>query len=444
MTTHIDETHDPARLSWVASANGHRDFPLQNLALGVFTPPAASGSEGQRGGVAIGDMILDLRAALATGLFIGSARDAAAAASAGPLNAFMALGAPARQTLRQHLFRLLAADTAEGSQAQAMASALLHRAADCTVHLPAAIGAYTDFYAGIHHATNAGKRRSRDEPLFPNYKYVPVAYHSRASSVQASGAVIRRPNGQRVLPGAREPSYGRCEMLDFELEFGVWIGPGNVPGETIPIGQADAHIAGFCLLNDCSARDIQNWEAQPLGPFLAKNFGTTVSPWLVTPEALAPFRMAQPARPAGDPRPLPYLWDERDQREGALDLGLEVLLQTERMRAAGMPAQTIARSGTRHLYWTVAQMVTHHACGGCNLQPGDLFGSGTISADVPEGYGSIRELADVKIIELPTGEQRRFLEDGDEVIFRASAARNGYASIGFGENRCRIAPALPV
>ena len=444
MTTPLDETHDPKRRSWVASANGHADFPVQNLPLGIFTPPASAGTSGPRGGVAIGDRILDLKAALGTGLFSGEARVAAEAASAATLNGFMALGAPARQALRRRLSELLADDTEDGRKAQTMATALLHSAADCRVHLPAAIGAYTDFYAGIQHATNAGKRRGRDDPLFPNYKYVPVAYHSRASSVQASGSTLRRPNGQRVLPGAKEPTYGRCEMLDFELEFGVWIGPGNELGETIPIGEAAAHIAGFCLLNDCSARDIQNWEAQPLGPFLAKNFGTTVSSWVVTPEALVPFRLPQPPRPAGDPQPLPYLLDAQDQAAGALGIELQVFLQTEQMRAAGMAPQRISLSHTRHLYWTVAQMVTHHACGGCNLQPGDLFGSGTISADVPEGYGSIRELTDVKIIELPTGETRRFLEDGDDVIFRAQAARAGHVAIGFGENRCRIAPALPV
>jgi fumarylacetoacetase len=302
------------------------------------------------------------------------------------------------------------------------------------------VGDFTDFFAGIQHATNAGMRRRPEAPLMPNYKYVPVAYHSRASSVHVSGARIRRPHGQSMPAGAREPSLGPCAKLDIELELGVWIGPGNAPGEPIPIGRAGEHVVGLCLLNDWSARDIQEWEMAPLGPFLSKNFGTTVSPWVVTMEALAPFRIEQAPRPAGDPRPLPYLWDDADQRSGAFDVELEALLQSEAMRAKGLPAQRLSLSNTRHLYWTLAQMVAHHTVSGCNLAAGDLFGSGTISAPDPSGYGSVRELSQdgEKPITLASGERRSFVEDGDEVILRAHARRAGYVTIGFGDCAARI------
>ena len=436
MNNLFDETHDPKRKSWVASAQGHADFPIQNLPFGIFSPQG----EAPRGGVAIGDEILDLKAALASGLFSGQAQEAAAAAAGAALNSLMALGIAPRNALRKRLSALLAADGAERARVEKLSATLLHKAAECMLHLPAAVGNYTDFYAGIHHAVNGGRRRGRDEPLFLNYKYVPVAYHSRASSVCPSGTSIRRPSGQRELPGEAVPSFGPCRKLDFELELGVWIGPGNALGEPISIAQAADHIVGFCLLNDWSARDLQVWESQPLGPFLAKNFGTTVSPWVITVEALAPFRQPQPPRPAGDPRPLPYLCDDRDQQMGAFDVELEVLLSTEGMRTKGMPPQRLAVSNTNHLYWTVAQMVAHHTCGGCNLQPGDLFGSGTISGPTPSGYGSLIELSQdgKQPITLASGETRAFLVDGDEVIFRASARRGGYVSIGFGESRGRV------
>ncbi len=436
MASWIDETHDPERRSWVASAQGHADFPIQNLPLGIFSPPGGA----PRGGVAIGDKIFDLRVALETGLFSGEAETAAAAAAGATLNPLMALGRGLRSALRKRVSALLAADLPERAKVEKLAARLLHKAADCTLHLPAAVGNFTDFYAGIHHAVNGGRRRGRAEPLFPNYKYVPVAYHSRASSVQASGAGVRRPNGQRKLADQDAPSFGPCRKLDIELELGVWIGPGNALGEPIPIAQAADHVVGLCLLNDWSARDIQAWESEPLGPFLAKNFGTTVSPWVITLEALAPFRQPQPPRPAGDPQPLPYLWDDEDQQAGAFDVELEVLLSTEAMRARGMPPQRLAASNTNHLYWTVAQMVAHHTCGGCNLQAGDLFGSGTISAPEPSGWGSLIELSQdgKQPITLPSGETRAFLEDGDEVIFRAQARRAGFVPIGFGESRGRI------
>jgi fumarylacetoacetase len=436
MRHEIDETHDPARSSWVSSAQGHPEFPIQNLPLGVFSPGGAPA----RGGIAIGDRIFDLRAALEAGVFAGDAEDAARAAAGPALNAFLALGTGARKALRRRVFALLAADGAERAKVEPLAGHLLHDAADCSVELPAAIGAYTDFYAGIEHAANGGRRRGQNPPLAPNYKHVPVAYHSRASSVRASGTDIRRPNGQRLLGNAQTPSFGPCTKLDFELELGVWIGTGNAWGEPISIARAGEHIAGLCLLNDWSARDIQRWESAPLGPFLSKNFGTSISPWIVTPEALAPFRIAQPPRPAGDPKPLDYLWDEADQASGAFDIELEALLSSAAMRSRGLPPQRIASSNTRHLYWTLAQMVAHHTCGGCNLAPGDIFGSGTISAPDPSGYGSIAELSfdGDKPFALASGEQRTFLEDGDEVILRAHARREGFVAIGFGECRGRI------
>src|SRR5687768_13167287 len=437
MTALMDETHDVRRRSWVASANGHPEFPIQNLPLGVFSPRGDT----PRGGVAIGDEILDLKAALEAGLFSGEAEKAAIAAAGPALNAYMQLGKGPRSALRKRLSSLLAT-VGEGEKISGLASRLLRKAAQCTLQLPAAIGAYTDFFAGIHHAYNAGVRGGRQPPLVPNYKYMPVAYHSRASSVVVSDVPIRRPRGQRMLPGENVPSFGPCLKLDIELELGVWIGPGNELGEPVPIAEAAEHVVGLCMLNDWSARDIQRWEMQPLGPFLAKNFGTTISPWVVTMEALAPFRRPQPARPAGDPPPLPYLWDETDQAQGALDVQIEALILTEAMRAKGGPPHRLALSNVSHLYWTLAQMVAHHTCAGCNLQAGDLFGSGTISAPERSGFGSLAELSDdgnVRI-ELPSGETRTFVEDGDEIILRAVARRDGYASIGFGDCRARIVP----
>ncbi|MBV8336940.1 MAG: fumarylacetoacetase [Alphaproteobacteria bacterium] len=432
----IDQTHDPKCQSWVASAQGHAEFPIQNLPLGVFSPAG----EPPRGGVAIGNMIFDLKAGLAAGLFSGEAARAAEAAAGPALNPLMALGAGPRMALRRRLSALLSADGAERGKIEPLAGRLLHNAADCTVHLPAAIGSYTDFFAGIHHARNGGMRRDPNNPLSPNYKYVPVAYHSRASSVRPSGVPIRRPSGQRKLPNEDAPGYGPCRKLDYELELAVWVGPGNALGEPIPIAEAGEHLFGLGLFNDWSARDIQQWESQPLGPFLGKSFGSTVSPWIVTPEALAPFRVPQPARPAGDPLPLPYLWDETDQREGAFDIGLEALLMTEGLRAKGLPPHRMSASNTTDLYWTVAQMIAHHSCNGCNLAPGDLFGSGTISGRTQEGYGSLMELSNdgTRTITLASGETRTFLENGDEVIFRAHCQKPGSAPIGFGECRAQI------
>ena len=425
----IDATHDQGLRSWVASAIGHSEFPIQNLPLGVFSPPGGK----PRIGVAIGDKIFDLSAAAEAGA-IGSA--IAPACREPVLNALLGESAAARKELRQTLSELLAERAKPRPE-------WLHAMASSVLHLPARIGDYTDFFAGIHHATNTGRQFRPDNPLLANYKYVPVAYHGRASSVVVSGHEVRRPNGQRKPAAEMVPSFGASRNLDYELELGIWVGPGNALGEPITIAEAADHIAGFSLLNDWSARDIQGWEYQPLGPFLAKNFATTISPWIVTTEALAPFRIPQAPRPAGDPAPLAYLSDPRDQANGAFAIVLEVLLQTPAMRAAGQAPQPLAHSNTRYLYWTVAQMLAHHTSNGCNLSPGDLFGSGTVSGPSPESYGSLLEITEGgrKPLTLPSGETRRFLEDGDEVIFRAHATREGFARIGFGECRGVILPA---
>ncbi|NNA58426.1 fumarylacetoacetase [Pseudomonas koreensis] len=422
--------------SWVASANGHADFPLQNLPLGVFS---LNGSA-PRAGVAIGEHIFDLQVALEAGLFDGEARRAVEAMQGGLLNAFFDLGREARVALRTRLLELFSEGSTHRGAIEAQGATLLPLAADCQLHLPARISDYTDFYVGIEHAQNVGKLFRPDNPLLPNYKHVPIGYHGRASTVRASGTDVRRPKGQTLPAGASEPTFGPCARLDYELELGIWIGQGNEMGEPIAIGDAAEHIAGFCLLNDWSARDIQAWEYQPLGPFLSKSFITSVSPWVVTAEALEPFRTAQPARPEGDPQPLPYLFDKRDQDGGAFDIELEVLLLTEAMREQNLPAHRLTLSNTRYMYWTVAQMVAHHSVNGCQLQAGDLFGSGTLSGPQSGQFGSLLEITEggKKPIVLASGEVRKFLEDGDEIILRARCTRDGFASIGFGECRGKV------
>jgi fumarylacetoacetase len=311
------------------------------------------------------------------------------------------------------------------------------------LHVPCLVGDYTDFYVGIHHATNVGKQFRPDNPLLPNYKYVPIGYHGRASSVRASGEPVIRPNGQRKPPDADAPSYGPSRRLDYELELGIWIGRGNELGSPIPIGEASEHIAGYCLLNDWSARDVQGWEYQPLGPFLAKNFLTSVSAWVVSPQALAPFRKPMPERPAGDPRPLPYLDDPVDRQSGALEVQLEVTLTTEQMRRAGVAPHILSRgSADAAMYWSAAQIVAHHSSNGCNLQPGDLIGTGTLSTDSGGGLGSLLEISQggKQPVQLPTGETRSFLEDGDEVTLRAWCETEASARIGFGECVGRVMP----
>ena len=419
--------------SCVGSANGHAEFPLENLPLGRFSRGGAP-----RAGVAIGDEVLDLGGLVAAGL-LPEACSTLASVEDG-LNAFLALGSEPRRSLRRRLTELLA----HGAEARPLVEQHVHPADACTLHLPVSIGDYTDFYAGIHHATNVGRLFRPDQPLLPNYKWVPIGYHGRASTVRPSGEPVRRPSGQRKRPDEEVPSFGPSRNLDHELELGVWIGPGNAQGQPIPIARAADHIAGFCLLNDWSARDMQGWEYQPLGPFLAKSFHTTVSPWIVTPEALAPFRTAQARRPEGDPAPLPYLLDPADQQQGALAIELEVLMLTAAMRKAGAAPHRLSLGSTRDLYWTVAQLVAHHASNGCGLNPGDLLGSGTISGPTREGCGSLLEITKGgrEPIALPDGAQRRFLADGDEIILRGHARRDGAVTIGFGECRAVVLPAI--
>jgi len=436
----IDRSHAPTRRSWVASANRHPDFPIQNLPFGVFTP----GSGRPRGGIAIGDEIFDIAVALKLGLFNGVAARAAETACGGTLNSFFALGSDARSALRHAAGDILDAEGKDRARIEGLRADFIHSAAGCRLELPAQVGDYTDFFAGIHHATNAGKLFRPDNPLLPNYKHLPVGYHGRASSIVSSGTPVRRPSGQRKAASEQTPSFGPSRSLDFELELGVWIGPGNELGSPIAVTNAADHIAGFCLLNDWSARDIQAFEYQPLGPFLGKSFCTTISPWVVTPEALAPFRAAQPRRPPEDPTPLPYLLDQSDQAAGALDINLEVFLWSQGLQSGGLPPHRLSASNARHLYWTVAQLVAHHSCGGCNLRPGDLFGTGTISSEAQDGLGSLLEISagGRRAVELASGEARRFLEDGDTIIMRAHCRRDGFATIGFGECRGTIAPAL--
>ena len=434
MVISIDETHDASRRSWVESANGHPEFPLQNLPFGVFSPPGG----GKRGGVAIGDEILDLAAIVDAGLFEGMALAAARAASGDTLNPWMALAPHARLALRKRLSELLWSAGRDRKAMEALRRSVLYPSSACVLHLPASIGDYTDFFAGIHHATNSGRIAQR--PLAPNYLYVPIAYHGRSSSVRVSTAQVRRPAGQRLGKSGAEPTYGPSQKLDYEYELGIWVGAGNALGEPIPIEQASSHVVGLCLLNDWSARDVQGWESVPLGPFLAKNFSTTVSPWIVTVEALAPFRVEQAQRAKSDPKPLPYLWNDHDQAAGALHCRLEAYLSTPGLRNQNLGLHPLSRASATDLYWTFAQLIAHHTCNGCNLNPGDLLGSGTVSGPTESGCGCLFELTfnGTKPIRLASGEERTFLENGDEVIFRAHCERHGFVPIGFGECRGKI------
>ncbi len=441
MSFPLDETHDPARKSWVETANAPgTPFPIQNLPFGVYRPRGGRGAG--RIGVAIGDMVLDLAATAEAGLLAG-AGSAAPACGQPTLNALMALGPDSWRALRLALSRLLRADGADAAMRQERAGKLLRPMAEIEMLLPAAIGDYTDFYASVHHATNVGRMFRPDNPLLPNYKWIPIGYHGRSSSIRASGTPVMRPNGQRKPPDAAEPSFGPCRQLDYETELGYFLGPGNALGTPIPIARAAEHLFGACLLNDWSARDIQAWEYQPLGPFLAKNFGTTISPWIVTLDALAPFRVAACTRPEGDPKPLPYLTDAADQSAGALTIEIEILLSSAKMRDANLPPHLLARVNARELYWTPAQMLAHHASNGCDLQPGDLFGSGTISGPGAGEVDSMLELTQrgKAPVQLPTGESRVFVEDGDEIVMRGRCARDGAVAIGFGECRAVILPA---
>ena len=412
----INATHDPKLRSWVASANAAGcEFPIQNLPFGRFRP--AGSSEGFRVGVAIGDQVLDLKA---TGLV-----------DTEDMNVLLAASVAERQALRSALSEGLR----EGSAKKAAWSMALLPQSAVEMAVPCRIGDYTDFYTGIHHANAVGRQFRPDQPLMPNYKWVPIGYHGRASSIGVSGQHFKRPQGQTKAADAAAPSFGPSKRLDYELELGFVVGRGNALGEPIAMADAEAHLFGVTLLNDWSARDLQAWEYQPLGPFLSKNFATTLSPWIVTMEALAPFR-AKFERPAGDPQPLPYLDSPANRESGALDITLEVWLQTAKMRAAGQPAVRLTRGNTAEAaYWTPAQLVAHHAVNGCNLQPGDLFGSGTLSGPTQDQSGSLLELTvgGKQPITLPNGEQRSFLEDGDTLVMRGYCERAGAMRIGLGE-----------
>jgi fumarylacetoacetase len=410
------------------------DFPIQNLPFGVFRP--INSAEGARVGIAIGEMVLDVTECHEAALFTGAAVTAAAACSMPTLNGLMALGSGPRIALRQQVSELLGTESRVARDAKLRDRILVARR-DAELLLPAAIGDYTDFYASVHHATNVGSMFRPDNPLLPNYKWVPIGYHGRASSIVLSGTPIRRPSGQSRAPDAEAPSFGPSRLLDYEMELGLFIGPGNPLGEPVTLEHAEEQIFGYCLVNDWSARDLQAWEYQPLGPFLAKNFATTISPWVVTPEALEPFRMPAFARPVGDPAPLSYLDSRRNAESGAVAVTVEVYLSSARMRDAGTEPVRLSRGNAADLYWTPAQLVAHHTSNGCDLRPGDLLATGTISGPAKASRGCLLELTwrGAEPLTLPTGETRRFLEDGDEVIMRGYCERESAARIGFGECR---------
>jgi fumarylacetoacetase len=433
--TALNETHDPNRRSWVESANAPDcDFPIQNLPFGVYRPRGGA----VRVGIAIGDSILDVSAVAD---YLGGPAVAAAVACKAPhLNNLMQLGPAAWSALRLEASRLLS--TESGSRRERVAPHLSPMA-EAELLLPARIQNFTDFYASVFHATNAGRFFRPDNPLMPNYKYVPVAYHSRASSVRVSGVPVMRPKGQLKPESAPAPTYAPCRALDFEMELGIFIGARTELGAQVPIASAGNTIFGFCLLNDWSARDIQGWEYVPLGPFLGKHFHPTISPWVVTAAALAPYRTPAFKRPDGDPAPLPYLMDAADQENGGLAIELSAYILTAKMREQGLPPHRLSHSPFATLYWTVAQMIAHHTRNGCNLEIADLIGSGTVSGPERSGWGSLLELSarGREPIALPNGETRGFIEDGDEIVFRGECVREGRARIGFGECRAVVSPA---
>jgi fumarylacetoacetase len=431
-----DATHDPQVRSWLPAANlAGCAFPIQNLPFGVFR--RAHGAEPFRGGVAIGDQILDLAAVADANLLSGDAEQGIRAGSLPSLNSLMQLGPQIWGALRRALFEALA----QGSALERALKACLVPQDEAIFSLPAQIGDYTDFYISIYHATAIGRQFRPDNPLLPNYKWIPIGYHGRSSSIGVSGQSFPRPQGQR--PGATGPTVGPSTRLDYELEMGIFIGAGNPLGTAIPLADAEDHIFGLCLLNDWSARDLQGWEYQPLGPFLAKNFATTISPWVVTLQALAPFRVPF-NRPQDDPQPLPYLDSQENGDGGAIDIRLEALIQTAKMRDRHEPPQRLSETSFRHAYWTISQLVAHHTVNGCNLRAGDLFGSGTQSGPTPAEAGSLVELSKggSQALQIGQDEQRTFLEDGDTVIFRGRCERPGAVTIGFGELRGCVLPAL--
>jgi fumarylacetoacetase len=436
MMTDLDITHDPRRKSWVASANEKStDFPIQNLPFCMFSRPG----EAKRAGVAIGAEVLDLNAAIDLGCLDGEAAAAIRVCTDATLNPVIAMAGSPSMALRHRLSELLLSGH---DQAALHASRLLVPQRDVTFHLPAAIGGFTDFFTSLFHTERGGRASRPENPVPLNFRYMPIAYNSRASSVRISGEPIRRPLGQRRRSDG-EVHFGPCESLDFELELGAFIGKGNELGDPVSIAAAGDHVFGYCLVNDWSARDIQRWESFPLGPFLAKTLSTSISPFVVTSDALKPFRVAAAKRPDGDPEPLKYLFSEADQRQGGIDLTMEAFVETESMRAEGIEPFLVTRANFRDLYWTVAQMIAHHTSNGCNLRVGDLLGSGTVSGPTDNSRACLAEFAaSGDTVSLPNGERRSWLEDGDAVVFRAKAEREGFASIGFGECIGRIIPAI--
>jgi len=450
MPEQINDTHDPDLESWVESANDPKtDFPIQNLPycvpggseFGAFMPSC----------VRIGGAVLDLEALHDAGLIDDAGVDPA-------IHPPSEWTPPQHAALRRRLIDLLRSDNPELRDNAALRARALIDAKGLSFECPVMTRDYTDFYASVHHATNVGSMFRPDNPLLPNYKHIPIGYHGRASSIVPSGTPVRRPVGQQA-PGEEggAPNFGPCKLLDYEMEMGVIVGRGNELGQPISIEDAEDHILGMCILNDWSARDLQKWEYQPLGPFLAKSFASSVSPCIVTMEALAPFRVPAFERPATDPQPLAYMDSDANRAGGGIDMTVEVHLVSAQMRDKGMDPVHLSTGNFREMYWTIAQMVAHHTVNGCNLQPGDLLGSGTISGPTRGSRGSLLELtwdgdpfAEPPVlvpgtqrtpIELPTGEERRFLADGDEVILRAYCQREGYRRIGFGECRGIITPA---
>jgi len=436
----LNETHDPKLKSWVETANQPGcEFPIQNLPYSVFRPRGAT--EGFRPGVAIGDHILDLRRLYEADLIHGAGKRSLSVCTGTTLNDLMAAGNESWSALRLALSRALRA----GATLEDKLRPMLVPQDQAEFTMPAHIGDYTDFYTSVYHATNVGKLFRPDSPLMPNYKWIPIGYHGRASSISVTGQKFPRPVGQLMAKGATEPSVGPCERLDYELEIGIFMGPGNAPGTRITMDEAEKHVFGLCILNDWSARDIQAWEYQPLGPFLAKNFASTISPWVVTLEALEPFRTAW-ERPETDPQPLPYLASEQNRAKGAFDVQLQALITTEKSRASGAEPAVLSQSSFRHAYWSIAQLVTHHTINGCNLEPGDLLGTGTQSGPTDAEAGSLIELTSggQKPIDFPWGEKRGFLLDGDEIIMRAWCEKPGYPRIGFGSASGTVLPATPL
>lgn len=433
----INETHDINLTSWVESANvDNCDFPIQNLPFAEFRRKGSD--EAFRGGVAIGDQVIDLAKLSKLNVLTGDAKTASDAASEATLNTFMGLGKQYWSALRLALSKALRACS---EHQQALSDTLVAQS-DIEFSLPCRIGDYTDFYTSIYHATAVGSLFRPDNPLLPNYKWVPIGYHGRSSSIDVSGQTFHRPKGQTKAPDAEVPSFGPCKRLDYELELGIYLGKGNALGDAIAIENAENHVFGFCVFNDWSARDLQAWEYQPLGPFLAKNFASTVSPWIVTTEALAPYRTSW-TRDENDPQPMDYLESKANRDQGAFDIQMDVRIQTQKMRSEGHNPTRVSTSSFKHSYWTVAQMVTHHTVNGCNFMPGDMLGSGTQSGPTHEEAGSLLELSrgGKEKITLSNGEQRSFLEDGDNVIMRGWCEKEGYARIGFGSVESTVLPA---